>query len=129
MSQAEPPLPNGNEPAFEESLSELEAVVRALEAGTLGLDDSIARFERGIALLRRCYRALERAEQKIELLTGFDAAGNPLTEPFDASATLGASPQAAPGRRSRKSVPRKAEPAEDAGASKPEESDPGGALF
>ena len=68
----------GDEPTFEAGLAELQNLVRELEEGSLGLDESIARFERGISILRRCYQALERAEQKIELLTGFDRDGNPL---------------------------------------------------
>ncbi len=76
-----------NDLPFEAALAELQELVRTLEEGTLGLDDSIARFERGISLLRRCYEALDRAEQRIELLTGFDSNGNPTTTAFDASAS------------------------------------------
>jgi len=102
----------GEEPTFEAALAELQNVVRILEEGDLGLDESIARFERGVSLLRRLYQALERAEQKIEILTGFDRSGNPLTTPFDSEATLEAS-QASPGKR-RKASAKKNEP--DAGA-------------
>jgi hypothetical protein len=54
----------------------------------LGLAESIAGFERGISLLRHCYRTLEQAEQKIEILSGFDQAGNAIITPFDAAATI-----------------------------------------
>lgn len=73
---------------FEESLQQLQQIVRDLEDGALGLEPSLARFEQGIHLLRNCYTILERAEQRIEILTGFDAAGNPITAPFDATATM-----------------------------------------
>ena len=77
-----------NQPRFEESLSELEAIVAALDAGDLGLEESISKFEQGMHLLKNCYDILQRAEQRIEQLTGIDAAGNAITEPFDATATI-----------------------------------------
>jgi exodeoxyribonuclease VII small subunit len=87
--------------SFEGSLAELQKIAHDLEEGKLGLEPSLSRFEEGIRLLRSCYRILEAAEQRIEILTGVDAAGNPLTEPFDASATFdgGEKPVKKPGRR------------------------------
>jgi len=76
------------EQSFEACLAELQDLVRLLEEGRLGLAESIAGFERGISLLRHCYRTLEQAEQKIEILSGFDQAGNAIIAPFDAAATL-----------------------------------------
>jgi len=76
------------EPAFEESLAELQQIVADLEEGALGLEESMRRFERGVALLRRCFQTLEEAEQKIEVLTGISANGEAQTAPFDASATI-----------------------------------------
>lgn len=54
--------------AFERSLGELEAIVARLEGGELGLDESLAAFERGIALFRECQSALDAAEQRVRLL-------------------------------------------------------------
>jgi exodeoxyribonuclease VII small subunit len=87
-------------PPFEEALDELQQIVGQLEEGSLGLEDSLSRFETGVALLRTCYSVLEKAEQNIEILTGIDADGNPATEPFDATATIDQSSGSA-GRRSR----------------------------
>ena len=53
---------------FERSLDELENLVARLEKGDLSLDDSLATFERGIALYRRCQGALEQAELRVKLL-------------------------------------------------------------
>jgi len=95
-------LPNEETPpTFEESLAQLQQIVNDLEEGSLGLETSLARFEEGIRLLRRCYKFLEAAEQKIEILAGLNDAGEPVTEPFDASATLegGQTPARKPGRR------------------------------
>ncbi|QDT17698.1 exodeoxyribonuclease VII small subunit [Alienimonas californiensis] len=85
-----------DEPPFEEALDDLRAVIADLEGGRLGLEESLARFEAGVGLLRRCRATLERAERRVELLTGVDADGEPVTEPFDASATA---EQAGAGRR------------------------------
>jgi exodeoxyribonuclease VII small subunit len=69
--------------SFEESLEELEKIVAELESGKLGLSDALARYEQGVKHLKACQQLLERAERKIELLSGVDAEGNPITEPFD----------------------------------------------
>ena len=91
-----------NEPRFEESLSELQEIVRRLEDGVLGLDESMQQFEHGVKLLRQCYHVLDRAEQKIELLTRIGEDGIPVIEPFDATATTEKNEKAA-GRRKRTS--------------------------
>ena len=56
--------------SFKEAQDELEGIVRALESGTLELEDSLALYERGVALLRSLKTRLEAAEQKIEVLMG-----------------------------------------------------------
>ena len=68
---------------FEQCLAQLEEIVQQLEGGGLGLADSLSKYEQGVKHLKRCYRALEEAERKIELLAGVDADGNPVTEAFD----------------------------------------------
>lgn len=70
-------------PGFEASLAELETIVSELESGELGLEDALARYEQGIGHLKQCHGQLQRATRKIELLSGVDAAGNPITVPFD----------------------------------------------
>ncbi|KTD15157.1 exodeoxyribonuclease VII small subunit [Legionella gratiana] len=54
---------------FEQSITELEEIVRQLEKGELSLEDSLKQFEKGISLARHCQDTLLKAEQKIELLT------------------------------------------------------------
>ncbi len=56
-------------PDFEDSLSELEALVEALEEGNLSLDESLKSFERGIKITRECQQALKLAEQRVAVLT------------------------------------------------------------
>lgn len=69
-------------PSFEASLLELEAIVAELESGKLGLADALARYEQGVKHLKSCHGLLERAERRIELLSGIDADGKPITKPF-----------------------------------------------
>ncbi len=104
---------NDSAPSFEGALSQLQQIVHDLEEGELGLEPSLARFEEGIKLLRNCYLILEQAEQKIEILTGQDAAGNQLTSPFDATATFEGTekPAKKPGRRRTAAKGDAAEPA------------------
>ncbi|HEY8395019.1 MAG TPA: exodeoxyribonuclease VII small subunit [Thermaerobacter sp.] len=68
------------EPAFEQALEELAAIVRALETGEHGLDRSLELFQRGVALARLCHRRLDEVERKIEWLLE-DEEGRPYTEP------------------------------------------------
>ena len=65
---------------FEQSLKELEALVERMEQGDLSLEESVKAFERGIELSRRCERALDEAEQKVQILT--EKNGQPSTTPF-----------------------------------------------
>ncbi len=54
---------------FEQSLAELEEIVKQLEKGELSLDDSLKQFESGITLAHKCQDVLKQAEQKIEILS------------------------------------------------------------
>ena len=74
---------------FEQALAELERVVRDLEDGKIGLEESLRRYEQGVALLKRCYGQLRQVEQRISELVGTDTNGNAVTKPFDHSATHG----------------------------------------
>ncbi len=53
---------------FEEAMTELEDIVRRLEAGELRLDESLKLFERGTELTRRCRQTLDTAELKVKNL-------------------------------------------------------------
>lgn len=54
---------------FELSLKKLEQIVRELESGEVGLNESLARFEEGITLYKQCRTTLETAEKKIKILS------------------------------------------------------------
>ncbi len=53
---------------FEEALKKLEAIVRDVEEGKIGLQESIRRYEEGMSLLKRCRTILTEAELKIQKL-------------------------------------------------------------
>lgn len=67
---------------FEDALAELETVVQDLERGDITLDQSLARYERGVALLKDCFGQLKQAEAKIRELTGVDEEGKPVLTPL-----------------------------------------------
>jgi exodeoxyribonuclease VII small subunit len=81
------PLPEP-EPSFEQALGQLERIVASLERGEPELTSALAKYEKGVILLTQCHRLLDQAEQSVTLLTGVDEKGNPLTAPFDATATI-----------------------------------------
>ena len=60
------------EKSFEAAMARLEEIVRSLESGNAGLDDSLGLFEEGIALVKLCNAKLEGAEQKVKLLAKSD---------------------------------------------------------
>jgi exodeoxyribonuclease VII small subunit len=69
--------------SFEKALAELEQIVQKLERGDVPLEESVAIYERGEALKKRCEELLRQAEARVEKIT-LDAAGKPAgTAPLD----------------------------------------------
>ncbi len=54
--------------SFKEASIELEQVVRSLESGDLELEDALARYARGVELLKSLRERLTNAEQKVKVL-------------------------------------------------------------
>lgn len=69
-------------PPFEESLGELEAIVKQLESSDLPLEKSIELFERGVKLSDDCRKQLIDAETRVEILMKRGSQVEP--EEFDA---------------------------------------------
>ena len=68
---------------FERAIEELETIVRRLEDGKVPLEESVAIYERGEALKRRCEELLRQAEARVDKITT-DASGHAVgTEPLD----------------------------------------------
>ena len=69
--------------SFERAIEELETIVKRLEEGKVPLEESVAIYERGELLKRRCEELLRQAEARVEKIT-LDAAGKPTgTAPLD----------------------------------------------
>lgn len=57
-----------DELSWEQLVEQLDGVVRQLEAGELGLEESLRAFERGVQIAQAAERRLDAAEQRVELL-------------------------------------------------------------
>lgn len=75
-----------NEISFEEAFRRLETIVSTLESGRGELEESLAQYEEGIRLLRRCRQILDGAERRVEILKGVDENGAPILEQADENA-------------------------------------------
>ena len=80
---AEPTPPTVDTLSFEVALKQLEEIVAKLERGDVPLEESIAIYERGEALKKRCEALLAEAEERVERIR--TAEGKAVgAEPFDA---------------------------------------------
>lgn len=61
---------------FERAIEELESIVKRLEEGKVPLEESVAIYERGEVLKKRCEELLRQAEARVEKIT-LDASGKP----------------------------------------------------
>ena len=68
--------------SFEQSMQRLDEIVRQLEKGEAQLDESLALFEEGTALIAACGRMLDSAEQKVVMLKKGEN-GEPAEVPFE----------------------------------------------
>jgi exodeoxyribonuclease VII small subunit len=75
-------------PRFEQALAELDKILRDLEDGTTTLEEALARYERGVGLLKQCYAQLRDAEQRIRQLSGVTEDGKPELKPFEHTASV-----------------------------------------
>jgi exodeoxyribonuclease VII small subunit len=55
--------------SFEDALEELEQILGQIEQGQVGLEESLAKYERGTFLIQHCRGVLQGAEKQIELLS------------------------------------------------------------
>ncbi len=62
--------------SFEQALAGLTGLVEKLESGELPLEESVAAFEQGVKLSRRCEALLDQADQRLQVLDD-SAAGEP----------------------------------------------------
>jgi exodeoxyribonuclease VII small subunit len=131
MSESPDPQSPPDPQTFEQALARLEQIVAQLEDGRVDLADSLARYEEGVRLLRQCHTLLERAERRIEILSGVDAQGNLVTEPFDDRSSLSLADEGAARSKRRTAKKPRAAGTDDVTASEggPDAIDDGGKLF
>jgi len=66
---------------FEESMSRLEQIVRAMERGDVPLEESLKLFQEGTELVQTCTKLLDDAQLQIKkVMTAAD--GSPVMEDF-----------------------------------------------
>jgi exodeoxyribonuclease VII small subunit len=76
LGMTDAPKPDIDKLPFEKALAELEGIVQKLERGEVPLEESIALYERGEGLKKRCETLLREAEARIEKIT-LSADGQP----------------------------------------------------
>lgn len=54
---------------YEDAIEQLEQLVERIEAGEIGLEESLKQYEHGVKLIQRCRAILDSAEKKIAELT------------------------------------------------------------
>lgn len=95
--QSKSKTPETGGPSFEDALGEIEAIIERIEAGEVGLEQSLTEYERGVSLINICRAKLDRARQQVEDLTrkldtadshgpGADAPGSGRREGFEGDA-------------------------------------------
>jgi len=73
LSKTNPTSPAIEKLSFEEALGQLTELVGKLESGQLPLEESVAAFEDGVQLSRRCESLLDHAEQRLQILNDQDS--------------------------------------------------------
>ncbi len=58
--------------SFKDALARLDEIVRRIESGEVELEESVQRYEEGMALIRHCRIILAQAEQRIKQLQSED---------------------------------------------------------
>lgn len=67
--------------SFEKAMAELEMIVSDLENGSIELEESIEKYQRGIQLKKHCDQKLKEANMKIDQIE-IDKDGNVTEKPF-----------------------------------------------
>ena len=68
---------------FEDAMDRLDQIVAAMEAGEIGIEESIERYEEAMKLAGQCRKILDSVEQRIQRIQ-FNASGKPVATKFDA---------------------------------------------
>lgn len=69
MSKSPKSSPTPDPLPFESALAQIEQIIARIESGEVGLEESLAEYERGVTLINHCRGKLDAARQKVEDLT------------------------------------------------------------
>jgi exodeoxyribonuclease VII small subunit len=58
--------------SYEQAIERLESIIDRIESGEIGLEQSVAAYEEGIALKKHCEKIQDRAEQRVRELSADD---------------------------------------------------------
>lgn len=72
-------------PSFEESMAELETIVKKLEENEVPLEEAIALFQKGIELSKHCNQTLQKVESQMDQILHEDGTIKPFKLPEDES--------------------------------------------
>ena len=78
-------MAESNQTKFEDELADLEGIVSQIDSGELSLEESIAAFERGVALVRALNQKLDEVERRVEVLIR-DSRGDLKRTPYQSDA-------------------------------------------
>jgi exodeoxyribonuclease VII small subunit len=70
-------------PKFEDALAQIESIIDRIEAGEIGLEESLVEYERGVGLIQHCRETLDKARKKVEDLTSKLEAASDVEEEDD----------------------------------------------
>lgn len=62
--------PAASPASFEQAMAELEGLVQGMEGGDFSLEQSLAAYRRGAALVSFCRQSLAQARQQVKILEG-----------------------------------------------------------
>ncbi len=97
--------------SFEQALKRLEELVRRLEQGNVPLEQSLTEYAEAVELLRVCQGKLDSAQARIEVLSGFNAEGQPITRPLEVDEDMSLEDKQAARSQRRSAESRAAKPA------------------
>ncbi|MBN2448255.1 MAG: exodeoxyribonuclease VII small subunit [Phycisphaerae bacterium] len=73
---------SGKKLSFEEAMQRLDEIVEAMEAGEIGIEESVSRYEEAMKLATHCRQILDQVELRIQKIQ-IGADGQPEATPLD----------------------------------------------
>lgn len=70
---------------YEQAFQSLQGIVQRLETGDVPLEESLQLFETGVRMTKICQEALQKAQQRVEILTKATTDGTPQLQNFSST--------------------------------------------